>query len=217
MWTMRCGQTACFPSSGRLHNSPALIANNLKSVFVLPVRLHEGARAALELHFLSLEHDDRRLRFGIPIGDYAVREYVARIDFHCDRVFAALGEEQLLIAVVHVACGASDVELGLSVLPGFRRIGLGSALFSRAVMHLRNRGVRHVRIHCLTENAAIMHLARKYRMRIVRGDGESDARLLIDPPTAQSQLAEWLHDHFANASQILQRQARWSRMMSTLR
>ena len=36
---------------------------------------------ALESHFLTLDSDDRRLRFGVPVGDTAVRAYVARIDF----------------------------------------------------------------------------------------------------------------------------------------
>ena len=41
-------------------------------------------RGALEKHFLVLGAEDRRLRFGISLGDMAVRAYVSRIDFEHD-------------------------------------------------------------------------------------------------------------------------------------
>jgi hypothetical protein len=37
-------------------------------------------------------------------------------------------------------------------------------------------------VHCLTENGAMMHLARKNRMRIIPAGGETDARLALDRP-----------------------------------
>jgi ribosomal protein S18 acetylase RimI-like enzyme len=84
--------------------------------------------------------------------------------------------------------------MGLSVLPGCRGKGYGDALLRRAVTYLRNRGVREVFVHCLTENSAMMHLARKNGMRIIYSGGESDARLELDAATADSFVAEWLDD-----------------------
>jgi GNAT superfamily N-acetyltransferase len=179
----------------------------------LTVRLRDTDRAALETHFVALDGEDRRLRFGSTIGNAALAEYVARIDFERDGVFAVQDGELRLLAVVHVAFSSASAELGMSVLPGHRGKGLGNALFTRAVMHLRNRGTLEVFVHCLTENGAMMHLARKHGMRIIPAGVETDARLLLDPATAQSHLTEWLHDHHADALQAVRRNARFSRMI----
>jgi GNAT superfamily N-acetyltransferase len=179
----------------------------------ITVRLRDTDRAALEAHFVALDGEDRRLRFGSNIGDAALAEYVERIDFERDGVFAVQDEELRLLAVVHVAFGAESAELGMSVLPDNRGKGMGNALFTRAVMHLRNRGTLEVFVHCLTENGAMMHLARKHGMRIMPAGLETDARLLLDPATAQSHLTEWLHDHHADAIQAVRRNARISRLI----
>ena len=50
-------------------------------------------RAPLERHFLALGSEDRRLRFGIGVNDFAVRTYVKRIDFESDAVFGVLDDE----------------------------------------------------------------------------------------------------------------------------
>jgi len=121
-----------------------------------------------------------------------------------------------LVAVVHVAVTEASAELGLSVLPGFRGDGLGSELFARAVMHLRNRGIREVFIHCVTENAAIMHLARKHGMRLVYDGSESDAYLELAPSTPQSIFAEWYQEQQAQAIQAMRRNNLFGRALMGL-
>src|ERR1700681_4196992 len=92
-------------------------------------RLRDSERESLTAHFVSLDAEDRRLRFGSSIGDEALRAYASRIDFGADGVFAVHEDNLRLIAVVHVAVTGSSAELGLSVLPRFRGEGLGSELF----------------------------------------------------------------------------------------
>jgi hypothetical protein len=48
--------------------------------------------------------------------------------------------------------------------------------------------VRTLFMHCLTENGAMMHLARKQGMQIVAESGEADAKLLLPPADASSYL-----------------------------
>ena len=165
------------------------------------VRLHALDRPALEAHFIQLDSEDRRLRFGSGISDAALRDYVRGIDFERDGIFAVQDDALRPLAVVHVAMGGGPAEMGLSVLPQSRGQGLGDALFRRAVTFLRNRGVGSVFMHCLSENAAIMHLARKHRMRMVRHGSESDARLELEPATADSFISEWLDDQRGRAVQ----------------
>jgi RimJ/RimL family protein N-acetyltransferase len=158
------------------------------------VRLRKSDRGALLQHFLALDGEDRRLRFGSKVSDEATAEYVERIDFDRDCVFAVHDERLRWIAVVHVAPAGATAELGLSVLPGFRGQGNGDALLRRAVTWLRNRGTLTVYVHCLAENAAMMHLARKNGMRIVYSGAESDGRLELTAPDPVSFFSEWMED-----------------------
>jgi RimJ/RimL family protein N-acetyltransferase len=172
------------------------------------VRLGELDRPALATHFLALDREDRRLRFGAPIADEALRDYVARIDFERDGLFAVQDERLQVVAAVHIATTGKAAELGLSVLPGARARGYGNVLFRRAVTFLRNRGAAEVFVHCLAENGAMMHLARKNGMRVSHSAGESDARLALDPATADSFVNEWLDDQKGRTVQTLRANAR---------
>lgn len=157
-------------------------------------RLRASDKAALLQHFLSLDAEDRRLRFGAALGDEAIASYVERLDMGRDGLFAVHDDNLDIVAVVHVALGEGPAELGLSVLPGWRGSGHGNALVARAVVFLRNRSVRSVFVHCLAENAAMMHIARKNRMTLDWSGGEADGRLGLRPPTPDSVWQEWLED-----------------------
>src|SRR5438874_1634021 len=128
----------------------------------IPIReLSRAERPALIEHFLKLGSHDRRLRFGTPLSDHAVREYVERIDFAQDAVFAIADDELHLLGVAHLARAEGHAELGVSVLEGQRGRGIGGALLARAHLHARNWGVNALLMHCLTENAAMMRRARR--------------------------------------------------------
>jgi GNAT superfamily N-acetyltransferase len=147
-------------------------------------------RDKLLAHFLALGAEDRRLRFGLPLSDDSIADYVARIDF------------------------GRHAELGVSVLPAHRGRGIGGALLERAHTHARNWGIGTLFMHCLTENAAMMHLARQQGMRIAAASGEADAHLALQPASpaslAQALLAERvglfdyaLKSHFDAARRLL--------------
>ena len=180
----------------------------MTGIIPLPIRLLPADRAALTEHFLALDRDDRRLRFGASLSDDAIRALDERIDFARDEIFGIPGADLRLLAVVHVAFYPGKAELGLSVLPAARGQGLGSALFSRAVMHLVNRGVREVFVHCLAENGAMMHLARRNGMRVVRDGPETDAYLALPRATAGSVIAEWFWAQNARSAHEMRRGTR---------
>ena len=82
-------------------------------------------RAGLERHFLALEPEDRRLRFGAAIGDATVRAYVKRIAFDRDTVFGVVDDNLRLLGVAHLARLPGAAELGISVLKDHRLRGVG--------------------------------------------------------------------------------------------
>ena len=151
-------------------------------------------RPALEAHFLAL-------------GDSAVRAYVARIDFERDAAFGIFDDELRLTGVAHVARASGHAELGVSVLPGSRNRGYGAALLARALQRARNWGVRALFMHCLSENEAMMHLARKQDMAIVAETGEADAWLKLPPADASSHFGEVFAQRVALFDHALRAQA----------
>jgi GNAT superfamily N-acetyltransferase len=170
-------------------------------------RLAEAARPRLLEHFLRLDTEDIRLRFGLPLGSDAIAAYVQGINFDTDAVFGVYEDELGLAAAAHVAFGADGAELGISVLPGYRSRGIGSALFARAVEHARNRFVTRMYMHCLSENAAMMHIARKSGMKICVDTGEAEAFLKLEPADQASLSGELMGQRLALFDYALKTQA----------
>lgn len=150
-------------------------------VNIVTKELSRLQRDALRAHFLALGGEDRRLRFGVALSDHGVSDYVDRMDFDRDAVFGVFDDDMCLVGVGHLARGEGFAELGVSVLPEHRGCGMGAALLSRAHGHARNWGVPSLFMHCLAENGAMLHLARKQGMRIATQLGESDAYLELPP------------------------------------
>jgi GNAT superfamily N-acetyltransferase len=164
---------------------------------ILVKRLAPLHRDALVQHFASLGAEDRRLRFGNMMSDAGVAEYVRGIDFHRDAVFGVFDDDLGLVGVTHVALSDGMAELGVSVLPGYRGRGVGKALFDRGGMFARNQRVRVLFMHCLTENKAMMHIARNSKMRIVAASGEADAHLELPPGDHASITRELMQEQIA--------------------
>ncbi|MDH4094999.1 MAG: GNAT family N-acetyltransferase [Betaproteobacteria bacterium] len=148
--------------------------------------LRHMERAKVAAHLRRLDAEDRRLRFGLAVADAAIDDYVARIDFDRDAVFGVFDDALDLAGAAHLARGDDQAELGVSVLPACRGRGVGAALLARAHLHARNWGIGALFMHCLAENAAMVHLARKQGMRIVSESGEADAHLALPPADAAS-------------------------------
>jgi GNAT superfamily N-acetyltransferase len=177
------------------------------TVNIVTNELSRLQREALEKHFLALGAEDRRLRFGVALSDHGVSDYVARIDFERDAVFGVYDDDMSLAGVGHLARGEGFAELGVSVLPAHRGKGLGGALLARTHMHARNWGVPSLFMHCLSENGAMMHLARKQGMRIVAERGEADAYLELPPGDVASIATELFTDRVALFDFALKSQA----------
>jgi GNAT superfamily N-acetyltransferase len=167
------------------------------SVTVPVKRLSSADRPALATHLIQLGNEDRRLRFGSARSDDSLREYVEALDFDRDAVFGAFDDDLALAGVAHVAVSPEFAELGVSVLPGARERGVGTALFERANLFARTHYIRTMFTHCLTENRAMMRIARKTGMVIVTESGEADARLDLPPAGMTTITREMMADRVA--------------------
>lgn len=178
---------------------------------VVVQRLNPRHREDIVRHLQQLPEEDRRLRFGHAIRDEAIRAYVEGIDFGRDRAFGIHSDALELVGFAHLALDAAEdtAELGLSVDPRLRGKGHGYALLKRALLHAANLGCRALFMHCLAENAIMMHLARKAGLLLVLEGGEADARLRLDRRRHGSALLEAIADQVALIDNLLKQQYLW--------
>ena len=181
---------------------------------VVPIRsLGPGHRARVLAHLLALDAEDRYLRFGYQASDEQIRRYVDQLDFERDEIFGIYNRKLELIAIAHLAFlespeGPPGAEFGVSVLKKARGRGYGSRLFDRAVMHARNEGVELMFIHALSENRAMLKIARNAGATLERAGGETECYLRLPPATLDTRMTELVEEQFARSNYQLKRQAR---------
>lgn len=181
---------------------------------IVPIRsLGAGHRARIAAHLLALDAHDRYLRFGYPATDEQIQRYVDELDFERDDVFGIFNRKLELIAVAHLAFihapeGAPGAEFGVSVLKKARGRGFGARLFDRAVTHARNEGVELMFIHALSENTAMIKIARNAGATLERAGGETEAYLRLPPATLDSRVSELLEEQVAQTDYRLKKQAK---------
>ncbi|MGH8777927.1 GNAT family N-acetyltransferase [Paraburkholderia sp.] len=175
--------------------------------------LTSADRDRLLTHFLTLNENDRLLRFGQIVPDHVIENYVRTIDFTRDTVFGVFDSQLQLTGVGHLAYLPDDgkkrtAEFGVSVLESARGQGAGTKLFERAAIRSRNTHVTTLYMHCLSRNSTMMHIAKKAGMKIEYAYGEADAYLTLPPADQSSILAEMLQEQAAVFDYALKRQAR---------
>jgi len=195
-------------AGGRFHRGFAM------NTVMVPIRsLGPQHRERIAAHLLRLEPRDRYLRFGYAANDDQVRRYAELLDFSRDEVFGIFNRRLELIAMAHVAFAPSGeyescAEFGVSVSATARGRGYGARLFERAVMLARNRGVSMMFIHALTENTAMLKIARNAGATVRRDGSESEAYLQLPPARFDTRVSEIMAEHFGEVDYQLKKQAR---------
>lgn len=190
---------------------------------VVPIRsIGPGHRDRILHHLLALEPHDRYLRFGYAANDEQITRYVDQLNFERDELFGIFNRRLDLIAMAHLAFSidpqyTSCAEFGVSVSKSARGRGYGSRLFERAVMHARNEGVTQIFIHALSENTAMLKIARHAGAIIERDGSESEAHLRLPPADFDSRVTELVNQQVALTDYHLKVQAKqfW-RLLSML-
>jgi RimJ/RimL family protein N-acetyltransferase len=183
----------------------------------VPIRsLAPRHRPRIADHLLALEPHDRYLRFGYPASDEQVRKYADTLNFERDEVFGIFNRRLQLIAMAHLAYTQEPplpnhpamAEFGVSVATSARGKGYGARLFDHAVMHARNRDIDTLFIHALSENTAMLKIARKAGAKVERDGTESQAFLKLPEDTLATQMSEVIEEHAAEMNYRLKVHAR---------
>lgn len=138
------------------------------------------ARDAVLRHLRALDADDRYLRFGHTASDATLADYVAALDFAHDGILAVgagTPSRGVLIGLAHVALHPPQAEFGLSVLPAWRRRGLGRRLFVAAMACAAGEGL--AALTCMTGNASVLNMARELGFSVRLGAGEPCATIAL--------------------------------------
>ena len=177
----------------------------------IPIRsLTERHRPRILVHLMALPEEDRYLRFGYAASDAQIARYADTIDFAQDDVFGIFNRRLELIALAHLAglADAREAEFGVSVLPKARVRGYGARVFDHAVLHARNRGVDTLLIHALSENSAMLRIARNAGASVERDGGEALARLRLPRDDLRSHLDALIESSAAEVDYRLKAQSR---------
>lgn len=187
---------------------------NAPGSVVVPIRSIGPAQIdRIEAHLLDLDTHDRYLRFGYAANDEQIRRYVTALNFERDELFGVFNRRLELIAMAHLAFSldpkyTSCAEFGVSVAKSARGRGYGGRLFERAVMHARNEGVQMLFIHALSENTAMLKIARRAGAVIERDGSESEAHLRLPPADFDSRVTEMVNQQVAITDYHLKAQAK---------
>ena len=183
---------------------------------LVPIRsLHARHRRQITAHLLSLDEHDRYLRFGYNASDEQVRRYIDGIAFDRDEIFGIFNRKLELIAMAHLAFLPQEegepagAEFGVSVMKKARGRGYGTHLFNRAAMHARNEGVQLLFIHALSENTAMIRIARNGGATLERDGSETEAYLRLPPATLDSRVTEIVEEQLAQADYRMKRRAKF--------
>jgi GNAT superfamily N-acetyltransferase len=180
---------------------------------LVPVRLLASQHVDdIVMHLLGLPEADRLLRFGHATSDVHIRRYAQQLDFDNDAVLGVYNKRLELVGMAHSALSADPdhaacAEFGVSVWPRYRGRGLGAHLFTRAVLHARNTGVRMLFIHALSRNAAMLTMAQKAGARVVSDGTDAEAFLLLPPASLDSHVSEMVGQQVAELDFQLKKQA----------
>ena len=180
---------------------------------MIPIRsLGANHRDRITAHLKCMDPRDRYLRFGYGASDEQIRRYTDGLNFERDEIFGIYNRKLALIAMAHLAYPAektydSCAEFGVSVLKSARGRGFGARLFERAAMHARNDGITQMFIHALSENTAMLKIAKRAGAIVQRDGAETEAHLILPAATLDSQITELVHEQMGLADYRMKAQA----------
>lgn len=181
---------------------------------MVPIRsLGANHRERIAKHLMALDDHDRYLRFGYSANDEQIQRYADGLDFERDEIFGIYNRRLELLAMAHLAFAPdknydSCSEFGVSVLKPARGRGYGARLFDRAAMHARNESVSLLFIHALSENSAMLKIARNAGATVEKAGSEAEAFLRLSPPTFDTRMTEMLEEQMAQADYHIKVQAK---------
>lgn len=148
-------------------------------------------------HLLRLDAESRRLRFGHAVSDTFLEDYARHAHADGAILFGYFENGEMHAAAELRKLGdnwGQEAEAAFSVEPGFQERGLGTELMGHVIRAARNRGVHHLIMRCLAENAKMRTIATKHEAELRFDSGEVIGDIVPQEPSCLSFLAEAVDD-----------------------
>jgi len=171
---------------------------------VLP---HEYAK--YRSHLKSLDAESKVLRFGYSASDYIIDALCDKFEANpSQHILFCIENDQLdFVAVGHISI-EGEMELAFSMLKEYQGKGMGNKLMKRCIQWCRVHNIRKGCMVCLTSNATIRHLCRKYGISMENTMGETLADIELDSPNLVTYVNEATDSNFAVIDYLSKRIAR---------
>jgi GNAT superfamily N-acetyltransferase len=128
------------------------------------------------------------------------------------KLFVIEDENLQVVAAGHIALEGGETELAFSVLPEYRKQGMGDALMKRTIEWCQNRSIKGGCMVCLSTNTAIKRLAGKHGILINDG-GETLANISIPEATPSSVIHEVVDSNMARVDHYSKLQRKFVRSL----
>jgi len=162
-------------------------------------------------HLLRLDRESRHRRFSGAVSDEFIARHAATASelgvlvhgFFVDGILRGAAELRSLGSVF-----AREGEAAFSIEQSWQSHGVGTVLLERTLLSARNRGIKSLQMHCLTDNQRMQQLARKFEADLKFDFGSVVGE--VDPPrsTPLSLMREAAADAHSVATAILDVQSR---------
>ena len=157
-------------------------------------------------HLKSLDEESKTLRFGYPITDYIIDQLCDTFESEPNNhvLFAIENRKLEFIAIGHIALDGG-MELAFSVLKEHQGRGYGNLLMKRCIQYCRTHGILKGCMVCLTSNAAIRHLCKKYKISVENEQGESLADIVLPPAGFDTYISETIDNNLSALDYVTKR------------
>ncbi len=162
-------------------------------------------------HLLRLDKDSRRMRFAHGVSDSFIDDYAARMGDMGSIVHAYVVDGEVRGAAELKKLGdtwGKEAEAAFSVEAAYQEHGVGTELMGRVIRAARNRGVQHLYMSCLAENAKMQTIARKHEAALRFEFGDVVGEIVPQGPNYFSIMAEAMDDRVGYLMAVFDLQAR---------
>lgn len=148
-------------------------------------------------HLIRLDQENRRMRFGHSVSEVFLNDYAARTSDLSSLTYGFFVHGEIRAAAELRKLGDSwgaDAEGAFSVEREWQDHGVGTELMGRVIRAARNRGVEHLYMSCLAENARMQRIAAKHGANLRFEYGEVIGDIMPTCPTYLSLFEEAFDD-----------------------
>jgi GNAT superfamily N-acetyltransferase len=187
--------------------------NSAEEQFGFIRRLLASESYLLRDHLQRLDPEARHRRFGHDVSDAFIASYASRAGDIGNITFGYFVDGDVR-AVAELRPDAllrrDSAEVAFSVERPFINRGVATQLMGRVIQTARNRGLRHLLLVCLPDNAKMQSIARHYGADLSIADGSVVADVVPSDGDYQSWMSEMLDERLTYLHSALDMQTRLS-------